>query len=259
MTSKKAQKRRVSDSPSSQTPKKRTFVPPSSPPLQDSSISSSPQLPPQKLFVMPYSQTGLQSSPFTSPLATSEGIEAILLGASNVIENLPNHQTEWKDRQDFSVQLSSDSESEKSSWSDNDLEELTDLSNKNSHQKAQPRQHHPWLDSVHTTRSKEKLIRVLRGEEMLLQNRWGMDRILAILVHHRDDKRLNTAYRQFRRFAYYTIMIESRKDGRWPKALGRRELKSVLRTRLQPVAEAQYGKEVQKLCKTPGFGPVVDI
>lgn len=61
---------------------------------------------------MPYSQTGLQSSPLTSPLATSEGIEAILLGASNVIENLPNHQTEWKDQQDFLVQLSSDSESE---------------------------------------------------------------------------------------------------------------------------------------------------
>ncbi|MCJ1344728.1 hypothetical protein MMC31_002931 [Peltigera leucophlebia] len=254
-----AQKRRALVSPSSRTPKRRIFVPPSSPPLQDSSISSSPQLPPQKLFVTPYSQTGLQSSLLTSPLATSEGTEAILLGASNVIENLPNHQTEWEDEQDFSAQLSSDSESEKSDWSDNDSEELTDLSNKDSHQKAQSRQYHPWLDSVHTTRSKEKLIHVLRGEEMLPQNWWGMDRILAIFVHHRDDKWLNTAYCQFRRFAYYTMMIESRKDGCWPKALGRRELKSVLRTRLQPIAKAQYGKEVQKLCKTPGFGPTGDI
>ena len=32
----------------------------------------------------------------------------------------------------------------------------------------------------------------------------------------------------------------------------------MLRTRLQSEIEAQYCKEVQSLCKTPGFGPVGD-
>lgn len=47
--------------------------------------------------------------------------------------------------------------------------------------------------------------------------------MLAILVQHREDKQLKTPYRQFRRFAYQTIMTETRKKGYWPKALHRRD------------------------------------
>lgn len=133
---------------------------------------------------------------------------------------------------------------------DDDSDALTELSESF---EAQPgsRQRQPWLKSIYIIRSREKLVCVLRGDEALPRNLWGIDRILAILVHHREDKRLKTSYRQFRRFAYYTMMTESKEDGRWQKALGRRELKSMLHTRLQLEVEAQYCKEIQTLCKTP--------
>lgn len=70
----------------------------------------------------------------------------------------------------FLAQLSSDSKSNKSDWSDNNSKELTDLSNKDFYQKAQFCQYHLWLDSIHITRSKEKLICVLREKKMLSQN-----------------------------------------------------------------------------------------
>lgn len=54
-------------------------------------------------------------------------------------------------------------------------------------------------------------------------------------------------------------MIESQTNGHWLKALRRQELKLVLHTRLQPITKTQYKKEVQKLCKTPGFGPTSNI
>lgn len=79
----------------------------------------------------------------TSLLATSQGIETILLNAFNIIKNLSNHQKEEEDKQDFLTYLISDTKSEKSDWNDNISEKLTDLSNKNSHQKAQSCQSHP--------------------------------------------------------------------------------------------------------------------
>lgn len=89
---------------------------------------------------------------------------------------------------------------------------------------------------------------------MVPRNRWGIHQILAILVQHHEDKRLKTPYRQFRRFAYQTMMTETRKEGCWPKALYRRDWRLMLQLRLQSEAEILYGKEVQQLCKTKGFG-----
>lgn len=143
----------------------------------------------RRLFLRPVSPPAFQSSPPTSSLATSEGTETVLLGACNVIENNRTDRKEWEEQQGVLAQMElvSDSESEESEWSDDDSDALTELSESF---EAQPgsRQRQPWLNSIHTIRSREKVVRVLRGEEALPRNRWGIDRILAILVHHGEGQ-----------------------------------------------------------------------
>ena len=81
-----------------------------------------------------------------------------------------------------------------------------------------------WIDSCKTTHAKEKLVRILSGEAKVPKQWWGIERILATLTYHREDKRLRSAYRQFKRFAYKTMLEESDKsEGRWPTLLTRKD------------------------------------
>lgn len=89
------------------------------------------------------------------------------------------------------------------------------------------------------------------------QRRWGLDQMLATLVEHRGHIKLRKAYRQFYRFAYQIMMTEThRQNGRWPKALKRKNWDQILELRYQSELEKQYNQEIQSLCKTPSFGIV---
>ena len=88
--------------------KKRKFspsIPPSSPPIREFLLPFSPQLPARRLFLTPTIQPVFQSTPPTLPLATSEGTEAVLLGACNVIENIPDDRRECEEQQEFLAQI----------------------------------------------------------------------------------------------------------------------------------------------------------
>ena len=49
-------------------------------------------------------------------------------------------------------------------------------------------------------------------------------------------------------------MIESEDKSLWPQALRRKDTKQMLDFCIRSKAEVEYGREVQTLCKTPGFG-----
>ena len=73
------------------------------------------------------------------------------------------------------------------------------------------------------------------------------------MTYHRKDENLRLAYRQFRSFAYQSMMAESTEGGRWPDALTRKDCNSMIKLRLQSEMEQRYSREVQRLCKTSGF------
>lgn len=98
------------------------------------------------------------------------------------------------------------------------------------------------------------MIQILKGEALFLKRRWGVDKILATLVQHREDPRLHTPYRQFKRFAYQVFLEESDESGRWPSILGQKDWDLIIKLRAQRELEKRYNKEIQQLCKTPCFG-----
>lgn len=110
-----------------------------------------------------------------------------------------------------------------------------------------------------TTHAKQKLVRILRGDIYIPRQRWELDKILKTLVIHRKDPQLRTAYRQFRTFAYQTMMKETDKEIRcWPSVLTQKDFDIMIKLRLQKELEKRYGQEIQTLCKTPSFGLATD-
>lgn len=58
-----------------------------------------------------------------------------------------------------------------------------------------------WIDDCNTEYAKLKLIRIPKGEVIISKKRWGIEEILATLVQHRKDPRLQASYRQFKHSA----------------------------------------------------------
>lgn len=58
------------------------------------------------------------------------------------------------------------------------------------------------LNSYISNYAKEKLVRILNGQLLILQQRWGIEKILKTLVHYRKDKYLQSTYCQFKKFSY---------------------------------------------------------
>ena len=110
-----------------------------------------------------------------------------------------------------------------------------------------------WIDSGHTIHAKNKLIQIFAGDSLIPKQRWSLRKILATLLYHRKDEKLCSHFRQFRSFAYQTMMTESAKGGRWPGALMRKDCNLIIRLRFRAEMEKRYTQEVQKPCRTPGF------
>lgn len=76
-----------------------------------------------------------------------------------------------------------------------------------------------------------------------------------MLMYHQKDKRLCSAFCQFKVFAYQTMMTKSKdEDSRWPGFLTKKDCNLMIRLWFKKEIEQQYDHKVQKLCKTPGFG-----
>lgn len=271
-------------------------LPPSSPPEKslNSSLSSppphfsSPQLPYRKY--PPASESSShrrnhhhqKTSEFcpSSPIAPSDGLEAALLAALNEAEEEAedyggdslDQRQEFAANQAFMEDTGESDIEESDEESDNNNDEVDSQSEKsegsgNSSNKSD----HPapsckvpysgtgneWIDDCSTENAKLKLIRIFKGEAFIPKQRWGVDKILATLVQHREDPGLCTPYRQFKRFAYQTMLEElDDSKGRWPSALKRKDWDLIIKLCAQFELEKRYNREIQQLCRTECFGAI---
>ncbi|MCJ1346491.1 hypothetical protein MMC31_004708, partial [Peltigera leucophlebia] len=230
-----------------------------------SDIASSPpnQLPSPRLptRAIPQFQPATSRNRASSPIVSSEGLEAAFLDAWNLVDEKQESAEysaqvlkEKQTHQEFlGESLLSDDESTLSD-ADSDWEEdpfighIAKKRKETSEESGSPDSENnhgsrvdniPWVHSIKSNRAREKLVRILN----------------ATLVQHRNDKQLKTPFRQFRRFAYEIMMVETdTESGQWPKALGKKDWDRIIHLRGMSEAEKRYGEEVQALCKTPGFG-----
>lgn len=71
-----------------------------------------------------------------------------------------------------------------------------------------------------TTYVKYKLIYMLKGDALVPQQRWGINRILATLVYYWKDPSLYIVYCQFKTFAYQIVIQKTDKQTScWPDIL----------------------------------------
>lgn len=266
---------------------------PSSPPIPPSSLlpssplrsQISPQSPTMQQFLPPQTPTFRRPYLTSALIKPSEGADALLLEACQLAEASdvedsqsvpPNDFAEVERNRAFLDEdlLLDDSSDQDSDWEDflqntngfakdscsesNDEEDHMDIDN---HQPktCQRRSIRAPAAISSTTHAKQKLVRILRGNICIPRQRWGLDKILKTLVIHRKDPQLRTAYRQFRTFAYQTMMKETDKEiGCWPGVLTRKDFDIMIKLRLRKELEKRYGQEIQTLCKTPSFGLATD-
>ena len=155
----------------------------------------------------------------TNPIALLERLGATLFTACNVVEKtgantnsnleislsgLSDDLLEWEDIQAFLANniISENEDSEdKHDWKDdldfldknNNLEEETTI--KKLKQTWHGRHNEIWLNLTSTIYAKNKLICILKSDDLILKQQWGIDKILATLVEHKKDKKLHTSYR----------------------------------------------------------------
>ena len=60
-----------------------------------------------------------------------------------------------------------------------------------------------------TSYAREKLIGILNEDVLVLKQRWEIDKILAALTYYQKNKRLRFFYRQFKQFAFCTLLQEN--------------------------------------------------
>ncbi len=103
--------------------------------------------------------------------------------------------------------------------------------------------------------ARKKLIRILNGEVVVPKQQWDIDKILTTLTYHRKDKRLQSSYQRFKRFAFNTLLKKSDKSsGQLLGALTRKDWNFIIKLRAKSELEKRYCQEVQSLCRTPCFG-----
>ena len=194
----------------------------------------------------------------SSPIASSEGADALFLATCQTAENADREglegapvdvQSEADENEAFVNQYSSSELSIETSDDNNEDDWGVDDSDSEPHSEKPT-----WIDSGTTVKAQQKLIRILKGKACIPQQRWSLLKILATLVHHRKHPALRVAYRQFRLFAYQTMMIETGKKGRWPGALPKNDFDSMIKHRLNTEFAKRCNKEVQNLCRIAGFG-----
>lgn len=138
-----------------------SLLPNSSPPLP---------LPTRRLFPAAGPQETLLPEPPTSLIATFEGIEAVLLAACNFLEDPPLGLLEHKENQAFlskpflsDAESDESEESEESDWED-ELDNMLTFPNGGSFgpslsaSKAKSSKWQSLLDSIKTSRAREKLV-----------------------------------------------------------------------------------------------------
>lgn len=165
----------------------------------------------------------------SSPIAFSEGAEAILLVACQSVEAAEKEgfegaavdpYSEEEDNYAFLNQCLSDNESSSKEEHSGNEDEWDDDNEDDNGQASQA----SWIDSGATVKARNKLIRILKEEALIPQQQWSLQKLLATLLHHRKDPGLRSVFFQFKRFAYRTVFVESSKNGQWPRVLIKKDL-----------------------------------
>lgn len=90
-----------------------------------------------------------------------------------------------------------------------------------------------WIDSGATVNARNKLIRILKREALILQQQWSLQKLLTTLLHHQKDPGLCSAFLQFKRLAYQTVFDESKKNSCWPRVFIKKDIDFMINTCLK--------------------------
>ena len=75
-----------------------------------------------------------------------------------------------------------------------------------------------------------------------------------MLVFHRNNLYLCPTFCQFQSFAFQTMLTKSEREGCWPDFWTYKNCNLMIRLYFRREIESRYSNEVQKLCKSSGFG-----
>lgn len=163
----------------------------------------------------------------SSPIAPTDRLDSDLLAACDKAEEANNYHSEPEDQivesdsDSYTDQAFLDQDLDTSSDDESDfLEEIDDTQSRSSRAAAEDASEHTftqgstrvrnnhWIDDCRTPNARLKLIQILKDDAVVPKS-WGMEKMLATLVYHQKDKNLHTLYRQFKQFAYETMLKKS--------------------------------------------------
>lgn len=137
----------------------------------------------------------------SSPITTSEGADAVLLGACEAIETAVekglegssvDQSSEIDDNKAFlqeNLKSEDENKSDQKNWLDEDLDNTN-----NELEEAAVRCIPQEATNASSNYTKEKLVQILGEEQFIPKQCWGFTKILTTLVYHQKDKRLCIAY-----------------------------------------------------------------
>ena len=136
----------------------------------------------------------------SSPIATYEGVDAILMAVCEVVEEENEESLSAKPDDTYSEaeeneafladNLASDEESCEKDWEEADPEKMevsdrkTVLNTNSQPPPAQRRCSDKGINASGSNQAKEKLVSILKGEICIPRQRWSIEQILATLVAH---------------------------------------------------------------------------
>lgn len=267
MSLRSSQKRERSDTRPTTPPPRQQPTFGSSPPIFPSSlIDFSPRLPIRQSVGLSSPsrrpQVGFRSAnrPLdahrpSSLIGTLQGAEALLLatrelvGADEVEGASVDSHSEAEEREAF-INSESLSFSEESSESSEDIEnESTEDEEDDEEDDEDDEVVAPAKQKAAPTKyAREKLIGILNGDQKIPKI-WNLGKILTTLIQHRRDRRIRTSYKQFRTFAYQTLMVETQRGNDcWPRGLPKKDVASMVDIRFRAQVENRFCREVQQLC-----------
>ena len=102
-----------------------------------------------------------------------------------------------------------------------------------------------YLDTGNTSYAKKKLVKILAREVSILKQQWSFYKILTTLLYHQKDKRLCSAFWQFKAFHYQTLMTELEDtDGQWSSSLIKKNCNLMIKLCFRKEMKKRYGHKI---------------
>lgn len=168
------------------------------------------------------------------------------LGFKNESEDEFEKESDKKSDKEFNEK--SDDKSDKKSDNKSDWE-LDDKSEQNNQARL-------GLTATHSTiYTRKKLVKILNGEAVVPKQQWDIDKILISLTYYQKDKRLQSLYQRFKRFAFNSLLKEFDKlSDQLPGILTQKDWDLMIKLWAKSELEKYYCQEVQSFWRTLCFG-----